>query len=141
MPEALPSSHSPHTPRLSLLFAEDHEATALIMAKLLRRLGHKVVTARSCAEAEAAFAAQKFDCLISDLSLPDGTGQDLMRAMRDRYAVPGIAVSGFNEEDDIEQALASGFARHFTKPVDIARLQRALIELAAGSPAPDGPLS
>jgi CheY-like chemotaxis protein len=32
---------------------------------------------------------------------------------------------------DIERALASGFARHFTKPIDIDDLQRALLELAA----------
>ena len=131
MPEAPSSPRAPEEVRLSLLFVEDHEATAVIMAKLLRRRGHTVVTAHSCAEAEAAFAAQKFDCLISDLSLPDGSGHELMRAMRDRHAITGIAVSGSGDAEDIEQALASGFTRHFTKPIDIDLLQRALIELAA----------
>ena len=78
-------------------------------------------------------AAQKFDCLISDLSLPDGSGHDLMRTMRKRHAIVGIAVSGSGDADDIEQAMASGFARHFTKPIDIDALQRALVELAAPS--------
>jgi len=102
----------------------------MIMAKLLRRRGHSVVTAHSCAEAEAAFAAQKFDCLISDLSLPDGSGHALMRALRERYTITGIAVSGSGEDQDIREALASGFARHFTKPIDIECVQRALVELA-----------
>lgn len=126
--------------RLSLLFVEDHEATAVVMAKLLRRRGHDVITVRTCAEAEAAFAAQKFDCVICDLSLPDGSGHDLMRTLRERHAITGIAVSGSGEVEDIDRALASGFARHFTKPIDIDRLQHALLELAAESQPPGGPV-
>ena len=132
MPESPSSSRAPEEIRLSLLFVEDHEATSVIMAKLLRRRGHTVVVARSCAEAVAAFSAQKFDCLICDLSLPDGSGHDLMRTLREGHAITGIAVSGSGDVDDIEQAHASGFARHFTKPIDIDALQRALVELTAG---------
>lgn len=141
MPEASSPASTPGEVRLSLLFVDDHEATAVIMAKLLRRRGHDVVIARSCAEAIAAFAAQKFDFLISDLSLPDGSGHELMRTMRDRYAITGIAVSGSGDEDDIQRALDSGFARHFTKPIDIECLQRALLELAAESRTESGPAS
>ena len=133
MPEASSPASTPGEVRLSLLFVDDHEATAVIMAKLLRRRGHDVVIVHSCAEAIAAFAAQKFDFLISDLSLPDGSGHELMRTMRDRYAITGIAVSGSGDEDDIQRSLDSGFARHFTKPIDIDRLQSALIEIAAES--------
>ena len=131
MPEAPTLSSTPAPAGLTLLFVEDHEATAAVMARLLRRRGHTVVTAGSCAEAEAAFAAQKFDCLISDLTLPDGSGHDLMRSMRDLYRVAGNAISGSGDDDEIQRALASGFARHFTKPIDIDDLQRALLELAA----------
>ena len=141
MPEPSAPASTPEEVRLSLLFVEDHEATVVVMAKLLRRRGHEVVVARSCAEAVAAFGAQKFDFLISDLSLPDGSGHELIRTMRERYVITGIAVSGSGYEADIQQALDSGFARHFTKPIDIDRLQSALIELAAGSRAHDGPAS
>ena len=135
MPEATRSPRVTGEPQLALLLVEDHEATAIIMTKLLRRRGHTVLTARTCAEAEASCAAQKFDCLISDLSLPDGSGHDLMRAMRDRYRITGIAISGSGSDTDIERAHASGFARHFTKPIDIDQLQCALLELAAAAPA------
>lgn len=128
MPETAPPSE---TARLSLLVVDDHPATADIMAKLLRRRGHTVVTAGSCAEARVAFAAQDFDCLISDLALPDGTGHDLLRALRARSPVAGIAISGSGEDADIQQAQAAGFTRHFTKPIDIEALQRTLLEIAA----------
>ena len=128
MPEPAPPSE---TIRLSLLVVEDHKATTVIMAKLLRRRCHTVVTAGSCAEARAAFATQRFDCLISDLTLPDGSGHELMRELRERHGITGIAISGSGDDADIRQAHASGFARHFTKPIDIEALQRALIELTA----------
>ena len=121
----------PATARLSLLVVEDHEATAVIMAKLLRRRGYTVVTASSCAEARVAFAAQDFACLISDLALPDGTGHDLLRALRARSPIAAVAISGSGDDTDLQQAQAAGFARHFTKPLDIDALHRALIELAA----------
>jgi CheY-like chemotaxis protein len=127
MPEAAPPTD---TAPLSLLVVDDHQATADIMARLLRRRGHTVVTAGSCAEARVAFAAHDFDCLISDLALPDGTGHELLRALRSRAPIPGIAISGSGEDADIQEAHAAGFARHFTKPLDIEALQRALLEVA-----------
>jgi CheY-like chemotaxis protein len=132
MPEATPPAE---TARLCLLLVEDHAATAVIMSKLLQRRGHTVVTVGSCAAARAACAAQKFDCLISDLSLPDGSGHELMHTLRESYALTGIAISGSGDDADIQQAHASGFARHFTKPIDIEALQRALLDLDRGQRA------
>jgi CheY-like chemotaxis protein len=120
--------------RLSLLFVEDHEATTVIMAKLLRRRGHHVVTAASCAEALSLAATQAFDFVISDLGLPDGSGNELMRSLRGLHRLTGIALSGSDAEEHIQETFASGFVRHFIKPIDIDRLQQALIELAAESP-------
>lgn len=132
---AAPSPEITHAGlRLSLLFVEDHEATMVIMAKLLRRRGHHVVTAASCAEALSLAATQRFDFVISDLGLPDGSGQELMRSLRDHHSLRGIALSGSDTEQHIQEALAAGFVRHFIKPIDIVHIQQALVELAAESP-------
>jgi CheY-like chemotaxis protein len=133
MSEASSPARTPGELRLSLLFVEDHEATAVIMAKLLRRRGHDVIIAASCAEALALAATRKFDFVISDLGLPDGSGHELMRTLRERHKLTGIALSGSDSEEHIREALASGFVRHFIKPIDIDRLQQALAELAAES--------
>jgi len=61
--------------------------------------------------------------VISDLGLPDGSGLDLMKALRDTQDMKGIALSGFGTDEDVAAAAAAGFAAHLTKPVDWDRLR------------------
>ena len=73
----------------------------------------------------------KFDLLISDIALPDGSGVDLMRQLRAISAIPGIAVSGFGNNGDIERSLQAGFSEHLIKPIKLDDLEAA-IERAIG---------
>lgn len=63
-----------------------------------------------------------------------GSGHGLMRSLCDHHSQTGIALIVTDTAQHIQVALASGFVRHFIKPIDIDRLQQALIELAAESP-------
>jgi CheY-like chemotaxis protein len=74
------------------------------------------------------------DLLISDIELPDGTGLQLMAALRSTRPVPGIALSGFGSSDDIELSHTAGFALHLTKPVDFRTLEDAIEQVAASPP-------
>ena len=76
-----------------------------------------------------------FDLIISDLGLPDGSGLDVMRQLRDRYAGRAIALTGYGMESDIAASRAAGFAEHLTKPVDLAALDAAIRRVAGGSRA------
>ena len=67
--------------------------------------------------------------MISDIALPDGSGLDLMRHLRDTHELSGIALSGFGTQDDLEASKAAGFAVHLTKPVDLDRLRNAITKL------------
>jgi len=108
---------------LRLLVVEDHGDTAQMMRLMLESEGHEVETAGDVATAIEAVGRSTFDMLISDLGLPDGSGIDLMRELRNRGSrLPGIAVSGFGQGSDIQQARDVGFAAHITKPVDMDRL-------------------
>jgi signal transduction histidine kinase len=111
---------------LRLLLVEDNDTTLRVLSRLLERVGHRVTTARTCAEARAAAAETTFDAVISDLGLPDGTGTDLMAALRDRHGLRGVALSGYGMEEDIARALQAGFAAHLVKPVDFRQLCYAL---------------
>ena len=44
-------------------------------------------------------------------------------AVSRRYSIPGIALSGFGMKQDVENSIAAGFSRHFTKPVDWQELK------------------
>lgn len=122
---------SDSTSALRLLVVEDHDATLQVLTRLLRRAGHQVVAASSVATALEAASEGKFDLVLSDLGLPDGTGNHLMEKLRDRYQLRGIALTGYGMEDDLERSRQSGFVSHLIKPVDFNQLRRALAPFGA----------
>lgn len=116
---------------LRILLVEDHADTADAMAELLRNLGYEVTLARDVKSAlEAAGGGEVFDLVVSDIGLPDGTGLDLMRELKRRHALKGIALSGYGMEDDVRKSLEAGFDAHLTKPVTLAALKRAILRAA-----------
>ena len=119
------------TPRLRLLLVEDHRDTAKVMSRLLRNLGHDVATAESIAATLRIVKQQPFDLVLSDLGLPDGSGLDLMRELRQQYGLPGVAISGYGMEEDVAQTRAAGFFAHLTKPVNLQQVQALLAQFAA----------
>jgi CheY-like chemotaxis protein len=111
---------------------DDHEDTNRAMKRLLERLGYEVATAGTVSGALAAAQGEKFDLLISDIGLPDGSGLELMQALSEaRGGAPlkGIALSGFGMEEDIAASRQAGFERHLTKPVSFTSLETMLKEL------------
>jgi PAS domain S-box-containing protein len=121
-------SESPRPKHVEILFVEDHEDTARVLGRILRNAGFEVTNAGSIAEARGRAATKRFDLLISDLGLPDGTGLDLMKELRDAQGIKGIALSGFGTDEDVAASTGAGFSAHLTKPVDWERL-RAEIEI------------
>lgn len=117
---------------LRLLLVEDHESTLEVLSRLLTRAGHQVVSAGTLTDALAAANGNTFDLVISDLGLPDGTGNELMEILRARYSLRGIALSGYGMEEDVARARQAGFAAHLTKPVDFRQLQRVLDDVMNG---------
>jgi signal transduction histidine kinase/ActR/RegA family two-component response regulator len=128
-----PEEAGPPSPALDILLVEDHIDTAQAMAALLEALGHRVVVAGTLAEARAAVSrASRIDLLVSDLGLPDGNGQDLMRELARNHGLRGIALSGYGMEEDIRKSREAGFERHLTKPID-AEIFKAAIRQALGA--------
>jgi PAS domain S-box-containing protein len=111
---------------MRLLVVEDDRSTLQVLTRFLTRDGHTVVTSASLDEARAVAANQSFDAVLSDLGLPDGTGLELMKELRDRYQLRGIALSGYGMEEDLRLSHMAGFAAHLVKPVDVQELRRVL---------------
>jgi signal transduction histidine kinase len=122
--------------RRRILLVDDHVDTTRAMARVLRNWGCVVQTADSVATAlqVAGAGAMPFDILISDIGLPDGSGLDLIRQLRSRYPILGIAVSGFGMEQDVEQSRRAGFTEHLVKPIELPKLETALRRALTASP-------
>jgi len=121
--------------RARILLVEDHADTARVLLRLLERSGYDAQHANRIAIAEKVAAQQTFDLVISDLGLPDGSGLDLMRKLREQHGLTGIALSGYGMDEDRAASVAAGFAEHFTKPVDSERLRMAIARLIGVSSA------
>ena len=120
--------------KVRVLLVEDDPFTATTFEKLLKLRGNEVVVAYNMVEAMALATKEKFDLLISDLGLPDGSGHDLMRYFAGTRDSTGIAVSGYGLDSDIEQSLQAGFSEHLTKPVAFEELEAAVGRVLGGMP-------
>ena len=120
-----------------ILLVEDHADTRHAMTRLLNNSGCAVVAASTVAEALRLARGQRFDLLISDIGLPDGSGEDVMRGLRaggdDR--VRGIALSGFGQPDDLRRSKEAGFELHLTKPINFQSLREVLRRMVGAAPA------
>jgi len=118
---------------LRILLAEDNRATAQVMADVLRKKDHEV-TMVTCLKRALEAASGEFDVVVSDIELGDGSGLELMRyicASEAGHNTPGIALSGYATEEDVQQSLAAGFTIHLAKPVTLTTLESAIHQVTA----------
>lgn len=126
-PAARPTATAAGNPRrLDILLVEDHKDTRQTIKRLLESSQHRVTAASDAQSALTLAAKGQFDLVISDLGLPDLTGHELMRLLRQRFSLTGIALSGYGMENDLEQSRAAGFRFHLTKPVSFEQLQNSV---------------
>jgi CheY-like chemotaxis protein len=112
-----PSPVRSHSARV--LLVEDHEDTAVALAKFLQLSGYAVKRAEKGSQALQMLAEEPFDLVVSDIGLPDMTGYDLMKTIQQRWGLKGIAMSGYGMEEDIRKSRESGFNDHLVKPVKV----------------------
>jgi CheY-like chemotaxis protein len=133
-PQTPAKGASPH-PRGRILLVEDHRDTARALSRLLSMLGHQVSIAQTVSEALSLVdSPDRFDLMISDIGLPDGSGLDLMTQLRQRFNgsdMRAVALTGYGMQEDQRRALDAGFDAHMTKPVDIQKLADTINELLA----------
>jgi CheY-like chemotaxis protein len=125
-----------------LVIDDDHDTRALV-ERMLTRLGHRVTAVETGLEAVAALGAERFDVALVDLMLPDMSGSETLRTLRQ---VDGtmrlLVVSGRDDRHHVMEALMSGADGYIVKDELSARLAGALQEVIAGrSPLSAGPAS
>ena len=124
----LPADHEEDR-SAELLLVEDHADTARVLSRILQNSGYQVAHADTVRRARELAESRRFDLVVSDLGLPDGSGLDLMQSLREAHGLRGIALSGFGTDEDRAASRAAGFAEHLTKPVDWPLLRDAIERL------------
>jgi len=106
-----------------------------MLGKLLELEGAFVDSARS-GKAALEIARQKnFDLVISDISMPEMDGYELLqklRAIPQMADIPAVALTGYGRTNDVERAREKGFAEHLTKPLDLDELLLVVRRLTDG---------
>ena len=115
-----------------VLLVDDEEALCLTFERVLRQLGYAPVTQINPREALALFCARpdRFDLVITDLTMPGMTGVDLAAAMLAvRPDLPVILASGFSGTYTREMVRELGLRDLIIKPMDRVQLSQ-VIQLA-----------
>lgn len=128
-PRQSPEATAAARPAGRILLVEDHEPTRAPLTRLLVRRGYDVVAVGTAAAALAAADERRFDVVLSDIGLPDSDGFTLMRTLRERHAVCGIALTGYGMDQDVARSNEAGFVDHLTKPISVTTLDRALTKV------------
>ena len=113
-------------PRRKILLVEDDNSSRTALSRLLERRNFEVISAAAAPEALEAAAQHTFEFVISDIGLPERDGYSLMKELRAKYGLTGIALTGYGTQEDIASSEASGFVAHLTKPVSVVTLERAI---------------
>lgn len=111
---------------MRVLVVDDYPGAAEMSCVLVRLLGHDARPARTANEALTLVESYDPDVIVLDLGLPDLTGYDVARSIRDRNGrQPFIAaMTGWNEAEHRVQSLAAGIDLHVVKPACAENLGR-----------------
>ena len=119
------------TPSARVLVLEDDVALSEVICDELRARGHSTVAAGSLAEGIEQLSGLEFDVALLDLMLPDGSGIDLLRRIREEdLATEAVVLTGYAAIATAIEAMKIGAYDYLTKPVRMDELE-AIVHKAA----------
>lgn len=132
---------------VSVLLVDDNEDILELSRRVLEERGAAVVTVNSVVAALAQLSAVRPQVLVSDISMPNLNGYDLIRTARndmrlDEHMLPAVAISAFARPLDQQRALQAGYQAYVIKPLQPHLLIRAVARLVGrGDVSPLAPAS
>ena len=103
-----------------ILLVEDDLSLIKGLSFAVKKQGYDLSIARTSCEASAIWADGKYDLVVLDVSLPDGSGFDICKEIRQTSKVPIIFLTAADEETDIIMGLDIGGDDYITKPFKLA---------------------
>jgi DNA-binding response OmpR family regulator len=105
-----------------ILLVEDDKTIVMGLEYTLKQEGYGVTACFCAAQAMQALLESRFDLALLDLSLPDGSGYDICRAIRELGDTPVVFLTACDEEVNIVMGLDMGADDYITKPFRIREL-------------------
>jgi CheY-like chemotaxis protein len=117
-----------------VLVVDDNRDAADAMARMLELDGHQVETAYDGASALSSAAARPPDVALLDIGLPDVNGCEVARRLRQTQTGPLaiVAISGWGQQRDKQQAIDAGCDLHLTKPASPQQVREIVAAVPAG---------
>lgn len=123
---------------MNILVLEDDDAIALGLSYSLKSEGFTVTVCKTVAEALKTIAEKDFALHILDLTLPDGNGYDVCRAVKEKGDLPVIFLTAFDDEVNVVMGLELGADDYISKPFRVkellARIKSVLRRYRADNP-------
>ena len=107
---------------MKLLLLEDDEAIRTGLAYSLENEGYAVLTAKTVKEALELICREEIDFYILDLTLPDGSGYDVCRKIKEKGNYPVIFLTAFDDEANAVMGLELGTDDYISKPFRLKEL-------------------
>ena len=107
-----------------ILFIEDENRVAQLLKRGLEESGHSVTIAENVSNGLLTFENEPFDIIVSDVMLPDGSGFELCRTIRERNErIPILMLTALGTTDDKLEGFDSGADDYMVKPFDFRELE------------------
>lgn len=106
----------------NILIIEDDNDLAAVTRDMLSSYGYEVRIAGDCGQAFDILVKERFQLVLMDINLPDGSGFDVCRELRHMSGVPVIFASARTSEDDKIKGLDMGGDDYLAKPYSLREL-------------------
>lgn len=107
---------------MRVLLVEDDEAITMGLSYSLEKEGYEVVTAKNATEARSVWTTGKYDICVLDINLPDGSGYDICRYIKQSEDVPVIFLTAVDAEVNVVMGLEMGADDYICKPFRVGEL-------------------
>lgn len=107
---------------MKILLVEDDDAIAMGLKYSLEKEGYEVTHIKTAAEAKAAWKSNEYDLSILDINLPDGSGYDICRFLKESEDIPVIFLTAVDAEVNVVMGLELGADDYICKPFRVNEL-------------------
>ncbi len=105
-----------------ILVVDDEPLIVATLSQGLEQAGYDVITTLSGEEAVQICERQSPDLAILDVRIPDISGLDAARCIRDRTEVPFLFLSAYGDKATVDAAVEQGALGYLVKPIDVTQL-------------------